>query len=61
MDAATVPSQLCFSISQCGLLARIVADMESIKAFSELRTEKLFCLLWAAHITNYHHVSITCV
>lgn len=60
MDAVTVPSQLCFSVSQGGLLARIAADMESITAFSELRT-KLFCLLWAAHITNYHRVSITFV
>lgn len=61
MDAVTVPSQLCFSVSQGGLLARIAADMESITAFSELRTEKLFCLLWAAHITNYHPASITFV
>lgn len=61
MDAVTVPSQLCFSVSQCGLLARNAAVMESIKVFSDWRTDKLSCLLWAAHTTNYHHVILTFV
>lgn len=61
MDAVTVPSQLCFSVSQCGLLARIAAVMESIKALSDWRTDKLSCLLWAARIANYQRVILTFV